>query len=97
MRPDAPKTLVFITDGVQTGCYEELWQKSSIKTEACLDIEPFLTSFREENIRVIVVGIGNVDQAALLKLVDVKSDFHLAEDFDVLVTGSFIRSVTICD
>ena len=97
MRPDIPKTLVFITDGVQTGCYENESEKSSSRREKCTDISPILTSFREDKIRVIVIGVGNIDKAALLNLTVVDSDFHLAEDFDVLLSNKFIKSVTICD
>ena len=97
MRPDAPKTLVFITDGVQTSCYNNLWEKSTTRPKPCMDIEPFLAYFREQKIRLIAIGVGGVDKAALLKLVEDPSDFHLAEDFNVLLSDSFIKSVTVCN
>ena len=52
--------------------------------------------FHDKNIRVIVIGVGNVRQDDLLKLVKVDSDLHVAKDFDALLKDSFIKDVTIC-
>ena len=54
MRPTAPKTLVLITDG----------QQSNVNYAA------YATFFHDKKIRVIVVGVGNVRQDDLLKLVN---------------------------
>ena len=83
MRPTAPKTLVLITDGIQTG--------------KKIDFSSYKTFFHNEQIRVIVIGIGsNLNKQDLLKLVDVESDLHVAADFDELLKDSFIKGVTLC-
>ena len=80
MRPTAPKTLVLITDGEQKN----------------VDYAAYAKFFHDENIRVIVIGVGNVRQDHLLKLVKVDSDLHVAKDFDALLKDSFIEDITIC-
>lgn len=80
MRPNAPKTLVLITDGQQSG----------------LDYTELAKSFRKDKIRVIVIGVGDVNTEELLDLVDLDSDLHLAKDFDALLKGSFLKSITLC-
>ena len=80
MRPTAPKTLVLITDGKQSN----------------VDYDAYATYFQDENIRVIVIGIGDVNEADLLKLVKVETDFHHPKNFDTLLQDSFIKDITIC-
>ena len=81
MHSDAHKILVLITDGQQHG----------------VDYAAYATLFQNSSIRVIVIGVGNVNAAELLDLVAVDSDFHLAENFDVLLSESFIESITLCN
>ena len=85
MRPDAPKVLVLITDGVQT-------VNPPNKTNA-----EYATLLQNANIRTIVIGVGSVDSASLLELVAAPSDFHLAKDFNELLSDEFITSITTCD
>jgi hypothetical protein len=87
MRPTAHKTLVLITDGQQTG---------NTDGQQMIDFSLFKTLFDNDQIRVIVIGVGNVTKQDLLKLVDVESDLHLATDFDELLKDSFIKGVTLC-
>ena len=81
MRPTAHTTLVLITDGNQAG----------------VDHKDMAKFFHDENIRVIVIGVGNVNTADLLDLVKVERDFHLAENFEALLRDPFIRNITICE
>ena len=81
MRPTAPKTLVLITDGQQSG----------------VNYGAMAKLFRDAEVRVITIGIGNANKQDLRDLVAVESDFHLANDFVVLLNDSFIKSISLCD
>ena len=87
MRPTAPKTLIFITDGRhnmgRSPNYSD-WKQT----------------FLEEKIRVVVVGVGSLSQTykdKLLDLVDSSDDLYFAKDFDELLKEEFIKSITLCE
>ena len=51
----------------------------------------------DAGIRVVVVGIGNrINRDKLLSMVKDSTDFYTAQDFDKLVSDSFITSVVVC-
>ena len=81
MRLATPKTLVLITDGQQPG----------------VNYPAFGKLFRDANIRVIVIVVGNVNTNDIRNLVDNDSDLHLAKEFDVLTYDSFIKGITLFD
>ena len=81
MRADATKYLILITDGQQAG----------------LDYADWGNRFSNANIRVIVIGVGLVNQDDLLNLVAVDSDLRLADNFDELLNDTFIGNVELCD
>ena len=77
---DVPKVAIVMTDGCNNKPLEPM---------------DAAKKFRDANIRVIVVAIGNdIKRAELLSLVEVDTDLHLAKDFAQLVSQSFIDSVT---
>ena len=81
MRPDVPKVLVFITDGKHYGPDFNYTEWGNL--------------FSERQIKVIVVGIGKVDTANLIKLVENESDMHTVSNFESLGT-SFVNNIQIC-
>lgn len=81
MRLDATKYLVLITDGRQNGVNYAEWANK----------------FVNANIRVIVIGVGNVNENDLLDLVAVDSDLHLAKNFDELLNSTFIQNINLCN
>ena len=81
MRPTVPKAVVVITDG-----------KNNV------DLEPLNAAeqFHDAGIKVIAIGVGDVDEDELLSLVKVENDLHLAEDFDQLISDAFVDSIANC-
>ena len=80
MRHDSTKYLILITDGKQDGVNYNEWSNK----------------FARENIKVIVIGVGDVNTRDLLKLVVVDSDLHLAENFDNLMDSMFTENMHLC-
>ena len=80
MRLDALRNLFLITDGQQTGVDFTLWREK----------------FNCAGIRVIVIVIGNVIPRDLIHLVNDDADLYVAEDFDVLLSDSFVKSIPLC-
>ena len=84
MRPydECSKVAIIMADGKNT----EPWEPMN-----------YAKKLRDARIRVVVVGIGNsVNQDELRPLVEVDDDFHLAQDFDDLISDSFLESTAIC-
>ena len=84
MRPydECSKVAIVMTDGTNT----DPW--------APMD---YAKKFRDARIRVVAIGIGNrVNEDELRPLVEVDSDFLLAEDFHDLISDSFLESTAIC-
>ena len=44
--------------------------------------------------KVIVIGIGKVDEDELLPLVKTPSNLYLVKDFDELLTDKFVHDIT---
>ena len=83
MREECSKLVVVMTDGENN---EPLAPMDAAKR------------FHDAGIRVVVVGIGqNVDTDELLSLVEVDSDLHQAQDFDELISDSFVDSLVQCE
>ena len=80
MRPHKLQNLVLLTDGRQTGVRYDSWR----------------VKFNSEGIRVVVIGVGSVDQDSLRHFVLDDSDFHVAEDFTQLLSDSFMKSIALC-
>ena len=84
MRSSALKTLVLITDGTHN--------------EGSIDFAQWGNDFRDSDIRIIAIGIGDsVRKSDLLALVNVESDFHFASNWTVLLSEAFINNITICN
>ena len=81
MRTDSYKEVVLITDGRDSG----------------RDYNSLARQYRSRNIKIIVVGVGNVDRHNLMKLVSNSKDFYIANNFQHL--DSFAKDVgeTICN
>ena len=75
------KEVVLITDGRDSG----------------RDYDSLARQYRSRNIKIIVVGVGNVDRHNLMKLVSNSKDFYIANNFQQL--DSFAENVgkTICN
>ena len=80
LRPDAHQTLFLITDGQQLDIDFNLWREKLNKAE----------------LRIIVIGVGNVNRRDLIHLVNDDADLYLAKDFDMLLSDAFIKSITVC-
>ena len=78
MRPTSTKSVVLITDGAN----DVEMDSSSLKNR-----------FRAKNIKLIVVGAGEVNKAELEKLVEYPKDLHIAADMDALNMGEYFRNV----
>ena len=81
MRPNVTQNLVLITDAQQVG----------------VDFEAFRKRFNEQKIRVIVILVGNVRKDDIRHLVNVDSDLYIADDYDQLISDSFIQDITLCE
>ena len=81
MRANSYKEVVLITDGRDSG----------------RDYDSLARQYRSRNIKIIVVGVGNVDQHNLMKLVSNSKDFYIANNFQHL--DSFAENIgqTICN
>ena len=84
MRPAVAKTFVFITDGEQ-------YPRRKVNYKA------LAAKFHKAKIRVIVIGVGNVNAAHLQELVKNPSDLYLARNFNVFRKASFIKNIAVCD
>jgi len=81
MRSDVSKTLILITDGRQNNVDYSFWA----------------TEFSNRNIKVIVIGVGNVNVIDLQQLVEDPNDLHLANDFDITLDENFIKNISLCN
>ena len=89
MRPNVPKILVVITDGRQT----------RKKDDPPVHFGLLAKLFTDQNIRVIVIGVGeekDLGLADMRKLVKDESDLHIGKDFDVLLSDSFLKDINVC-
>jgi len=82
MRLDSPKVAVLITDGESNSFVDYLSRK---------------LKFRAANIKLLVVGIGNVNKFDLLQLVATPEDLLLVTDFDALEVTDFVEHTTFCE
>ena len=81
MRLDSPKVAVLITDGKSSG----------------VDYAGFRNLFREAHIKLLVVGIGNVNENDLLKLVETPDDLIVVTDFAALNVNDFVEHTKFCE
>ena len=81
MRTESHKEIVLITDGRDSG----------------RDYDSLARQYRSRNIKIIVIGVGNVDSQSLMKLVSNSKDFYIVNNFQQL--SSFAENVgqTICN
>ena len=81
MRTNSYKEVVLITDGRDSG----------------RDYDSLARQYRSKNIKIIVIGVGNVDSQSLMKLVSNSKDFYIVNNFQQL--SSFAENVgkTICN
>ena len=82
MRLDSPKVAVLITDG---------------DSNSAVDYAGFRNLFRGAHIKLLVVGIGNVNENALLELVETPEDLLLVTDFAALDVTDFVEHTTFCE
>ena len=82
MRLDSPKVAVLMTDGIAT---------------SAVDYAGFRNLFRGAHIKLLVVGIGNVNKNDLLKLVETPDDLLLVTDFAALDVTNFVEHTTFCE
>ena len=73
MRPESEKLAFLITDG-----------RSNRGKTADYYYDEMKERYQDKNIRLFVIGIGNVDQDKLLRLVDDPNDFIYIDNFDNL-------------
>ena len=81
MRLDSPKVAVLMTDGIAT---------------SAVDYAGFRNLFRGAHIKLLVVGIGNVNENDLLELVESPDDLLLVTDFAALDVTDFVEHTTFC-
>ena len=82
MRLDSPKVAVLMTDGIAT---------------SAVDYAGFRNLFRGAHIKLLVVGIGNVNKKDLLKLVETPDDLLLAKNFTALNVTDFVEHTKFCE
>ena len=82
MRLDSPKVAVLMTDGIAT---------------STVDYAGFRKKFRGAHIKLLVVGIGNVNKNDLLKLVETPDDLLLVTDFAALNVTDFVEHTKFCE
>ena len=82
MRLDSPQAAVLITDGV---------------SYSPVDYAGFRNLFRGAHIKLLVVGIGNVNENDLLELVETPDDLLLVTDFAALDVTHFVEHTTFCE
>ena len=82
MRTNSYKEVVLITDGRDWGS---------------TDYDSIARQYRSRGIKIIIIGVGNVDQRNLRRLVANSKDFYIANNFQQL--DSFAENVgkTICN
>ena len=82
MRTNSYKEVVLITDGRD-------WGRT--------DYDSIARQYRSRGIKIIIIGVGSVDQRNLRKLVANSKDFYIANNFQQL--DSFAENVgkTICN
>ena len=81
MRLDSPKVAVLITDG---------------DSNSEVDYPRYRKLFRGAHIKLLVVGIGNVNKNGLLELVETPDDLLLVTDFAALDVTDFVEHTTFC-
>ena len=82
MRLGSPQIAVLITDG---------------DSNDPVDYADFKRKFRAAHIKLVVVGIGNVNENDLLQLVETPDDLYLVTDFLALDLNDFIKGTTFCE
>ena len=78
MREKSEKIAVLITDGKDFGNGISIYKEVGKK-------------YQERNIKLLIVGVGNVDREKLKELVKEKRDFFVAENFDQLLATVVTR------
>jgi len=97
MRPDnIPKNLIYLTDGVCGGFYENYTRIDCNEKK----FEEFGNSFKQRKIRRIGIGIGrNIDGNAASQIVSFvgKQNFIKQDNFYNIMTENFRSNLSICD
>merc|ERR1719361_2343390 len=62
-----------------------------------VDYAEFQNLFRGAHIKLLVVGIGKVNENALLELVETPEDLLLVTDFAALDVTDFVEHTTFCE
>ena len=78
MREKSEKIAVLITDGRDTSSPISIYKEVGKK-------------YQEKNIKLLIVGVGNVDRVTLKELVKEERDFFVAENFDQLLATVVTR------
>ena len=81
MRLANPKVAILITDG---------------QSNYAVDYEDYKNRFHAANIKLLVVGIGNVNEDDLEQLVQTSDDLLLVTDFLTLNVNDFFHQTTFC-
>ena len=81
MRDTSEKIAVLITDGKD--------KRESINSTSMYN--EIGKKYQERNIKLLIVGVGNVDREKLKELVKEKRDFFVAENFDQLLATVVTR------
>ena len=82
MRSDSPQVAVLITDG---------------KSNSAVDYAGFKKRFKAAHIKLLVVGVGNVNKDDLEQLVQTSDDLLLVKDFLKLNVTEFVEKTTFCE
>ena len=92
MRPDIPKTLIYITDGHCSG--------NPPRSGNCTDDARFRfygDGFRNRNITVFGVGVGsNINEQQIKLVLDNDRNYRKADTFTDLMTKEFVRNISLC-
>ena len=81
MRLANPKVAILITDG---------------QSNYAVDYEDYKNRFHAANIKLLVVGVGNVNEDDLEQLVQTSDDLLLVTDFLTLNVNDFFHQTTFC-
>ena len=82
MRSDSPQVAVLITDG---------------KSNSAVDYAGFKKRFKAAHIKLLVVGVGNVNKDDLEQLVRTRVDLLLVTEFLTLNVNDFFHQTTFCN
>ena len=98
MRPEAPKTLIYVTDGA-CECDTNIADSCFGDPDICspTEMKKYAAKYEEKGIKMIGIGVGwNIAEDEILLIVD-EENYHPSLDFKELTSNNFLRNLLVCD